>query len=273
LANRSFAPEIPRRQGLRPNLPTVARLGMLGAFDFYLRVIVRARTRVRQGRAGITVLRAPARKSGLTGCGPIPAALAAAATHRLSRACAVYWSSPPSTSNPAAAELAPVYATDFIYQDGCFGCCCRRMPPLRMTPEGAGNLLTPPAPTAIMIPWRTSCAPIGSLGAPSLTRFFNGYPAVEITVGNVWDEAPEALQAIQAIVTADCPRGFGHDLAGHRCKELISGAQRRCLSRCRSWCLSVSWRPCTRAEHPGRGAHAVPVASSSTSPHCCAPAE
>src|SRR4029077_173052 len=63
------------------------------------------------------------------------------------------------------------------------------------------------------------------VGAPSLTRY-NGYPAVEITGGNgPGRSSGEAMQAMQAIVTQQLPRGFGNDWAGQSLQELISGAQ------------------------------------------------
>jgi len=93
-----------------------------------------------------------------------------------------------------------------------------------MTPEALEHFYASGA-NGNMIPLGTFVRAAWVVGAPSLPRY-TGYPAVEITGGNAPGRSSgEAMQAMQAIVTQQLPRGFGNDWAGQSLQELISGAQ------------------------------------------------
>jgi multidrug efflux pump len=223
-ANRAFAREIHDAKVYALNLPTVRGLGVFGGFDFYLE------DRGGLGREALaaaqtTVLDSAARNPDLTG---VRANLLPPAPQlRLSVDRVQAQSMGLSASDVYTAlqlMLAPVYANDFIYQGRVLRVLLQADAPWRMTPEALGHFYAAGA-NGSMIPLANFVRADWVVGAPSLTRY-NGYPAVEITGGNAPGRSSgEAMQAMQAIVTQQLPRGFGNDWAGQSLQELISGAQ------------------------------------------------
>ena len=223
-ANRAFAREIHDAKVYALNLPTVRGLGVFGGFDFYLE------DRGGLGREALaaaqtTVLDSAARNPDLTG---VRANLLPPAPQlRLSVDRVQAQSMGLSASDVYTAlqlMLAPVYANDFIYQGRVLRVLLQADAAWRMTPEALKHFYASGA-NGSMIPLANFVRADWVVGAPSLTRY-NGYPAVEITGGNAPGRSSgEAMQAMQAIVTQQLPRGFGNDWAGQSLQELISGAQ------------------------------------------------
>jgi multidrug efflux pump len=223
-ANRAFVREIHDAKVYALNLPTVRGLGVFGGFDFYLE------DRGGLGREALaaaqtTVLDSAARNPDLTG---VRANLLPPAPQlRLSVDRVQAQSMGLSASDVYTAlqlMLAPVYANDFIYQGRVLRVLLQADAPWRMTPEALEHFYAAGA-NGSMIPLANFVRADWVVGAPSLTRY-NGYPAVEITGGNAPGRSSgEAMQAMQAIVTQQLPRGFGNDWAGQSLQELISGAQ------------------------------------------------
>jgi multidrug efflux pump len=223
-ANRSFAREIHDAKVYALNLPTVRGLGVFGGFDFYLE------DRGGLGREALTaaqetVLESAAGNAALTG---VRANLLPPSPQlRLTVDRVQAQSMGLSASDVYTAlqlMLAPVYANDFIYQGRVLRVLLQADAPWRMTPEALEHFYASGA-NGNMIPLANFVRADWVVGAPSLTRY-NGYPAVEITGGNAPGRSSgEAMQAMQAIVAQQLPRGFGNDWAGQSLQELISGAQ------------------------------------------------
>ena len=223
-ANRAFAAEIHDAKVYALNLPTVRGLGVFGGFDFYLE------DRGGLGREALTaaqesVLQSAARSAALTGvrANLLPPSPQLQLTVDRVQAQSMGLSAS-DVYTALQLMLAPVYANDFIYQGRVLRVLLQADAPWRMTPEALEHFYASGA-NGNMIPLANFVRADWVVGAPSLTRY-NGYPAVEITGGNAPGRSSgDAMQAMQAIVTQQLPRGFGNDWAGQSLQELISGAQ------------------------------------------------
>ncbi|MFT3790510.1 MAG: efflux RND transporter permease subunit [Rudaea sp.] len=213
------------------NLPTIQGLGQFGGFDMYLEDRTGAGHAALTGALGVLLQKAAQESDKLTQVRPNGLPDTPQLEMNVDRVQAQSMGlSLTDVYTAIQLMLAPVYVNDFFYQGRVLRVNMQADAPYRMNPDALDHFYVPGSGASSsgstqMIPISNVVRTKWSMGSPSLVRY-NGNSAIEVNGSPAPGKSSgEAMTAMQNIIAAELPQGFGYSWTGQSLQEIISGNQ------------------------------------------------